>query len=201
MDDRKPAPKLGEILPPTVKELHERDDARWEETMVETVCTRLKISRPDRANMRQWSEREFGTSDLTFAAFHEVVPEFPVYFGCTVIRNLGKKVPVSALFMRFRHTPIFRAYEKLGESVPMTAGRHYLGLLFKWPNLVRAGESPTGLVLHNRPSPLGVSGTRLTWVLDQSSNPSTASDEPIRLFVTPLSVLLAEILAEKAWER
>lgn len=195
-------PELGSMLPPDLSKLKEDDAARWQSSVVESMCKRLKISPAKRREMRSWAERQGRLNDLTFEGFHEVIADFPMFFAGHLFRNLGKMVPVSKLFTRFHTTPIYKIYLQVCDDVPETATVLKFGLVFRWPNMMQTGGTPAEgcLVVHNRQPSMDVSGMRMLWILNPKSNPSAKSKEVIRLYLTPLQVLLSEILADKAWE-
>lgn len=181
-DKRRPAPRLGDIRPPSGRELAQSAAEEWENSIVSQICVQLKISTDLRRRMRDWNEERGEGDRLDFEALHHVLPELPVQLFCKIFPNLGKRLTVSRFFTAFASTEVYKYYQQLVKDQGLE--RHCVGLVFRWPRLGGPGAGPTGLVLHNRPPQWDVPGVRLTWT----------NKEGETLVVEPLPVLLAAIL-------
>ena len=178
-------------LPPTLSDLQRMEGDNWEHMIVRNMCSRLKIPTEVRREMEQFSVRAGLRPRLTFAAFHEVLPEFPFYFSTKLLRNLGKTVTVSKLFTRFSRTVLYQEYQKAKEEIPETAEALRFGFVFRWPRLTGPGEQGTGLVMHDGEPDPGYPGFEMTWA---------GKDSEERLVITLLPRLLDSLKAGGQWQ-
>lgn len=169
MSEKKPAPKLGDITPPTAEELTTNEEDAFEQRLVERLCRRYGIDRQLRLEMEWRNDELIGAKRLTFNTWHEMFPTFPVYLGAVIIPHLPKDCTVSKLFTSFGYRKFVKEYARLEQEIPHTATSLALGLVFRWPRLSKTGAAVDGLVMHNRSFNPKVPGVRLTWVSKDKS--------------------------------
>lgn len=124
--------------------------ASWEHARVDCVMKRLKLAGHRKAVMRIVSEAT-GVSRLTFRAFSEFFPTFPMFLGADDLGHLPKPLHLlqeailPAWFRNFRHLPFILPYEAFYDGLGEEAGLKPVGLVFP-----RRGFQQ-GLVVHNGP--------------------------------------------------
>lgn len=189
---KKPPPGLDDLKGPTKEDFRQHHADEFEDQIVAVLCRHYGVPTIVRERMRTANQDWIGEKVLTFIQWYDFYPEFPMYFGSTVIPHLPKDATVSKLFTSFGTRKFIEEYEVLLESAP-TPDSCPTGLIFKWPYLAGPGSPPTGLVLHNRSFNEGVAGVRITWI-----SPDTKS----RLTIEPLTILLTTLDVEtpgKPW--
>lgn len=82
-----------------------------------------------------------GKASLSFAAFYDEYPTFPIYLGMRKV-PYAWKVPITDLFNKFCSTPMFKAWEEFKNEAPVEDVP--VGVVFDWP-----GFRPTQMIIHN----------------------------------------------------
>ena len=119
------------------QDYHERmaamSNSSWEAGKVKYVLGVFKIPKQAR-EVADAAERQTGKPDLTFRAFEEVYPSFPIVLGASrlggVQLHLDQKAMIPALFKAFGAAPFMTAYEQFYETAAKRAGSRPVGLVF-----------------------------------------------------------------------
>lgn len=128
-------------------------EGKFEARAVQAVLAHFGMTHHAGALRRRCQEAT-GTSDLTFAWFHEAFPDFPIRLGSTVL-PYQHEVKRADLRKRLDRTKLYRAYEDLAAAVPDGCPQVCTGLVFQWPG--------DGLLVMHDYAELMVEGYRESW--------------------------------------
>lgn len=141
----------------------------FEGQIVQVLYRRYNTPREVRNRIWQTLEDETGQGHHTLDGWYREYPTFPIYLGAAVISHLPKTCTLSKLFLDFGGRPFIRAREEVIQSAPEEVGKGKpCGLVVRWPYLSGSGDSPTGLVIHDRGWSSNVSGVRISWTMPGS---------------------------------
>lgn len=170
---------------PGMKELFKAETLEsWEDRLLDWLFARHRIARALRSQIREEQLAKVDGESAFLEAWNMAFPDYPVWYGATIIRHIDKKCPVSLLMCQMSRSELVRKFEAFEEEVGDERNKP-LALIVRWPNLVRRGEISGALVLHDGEPEWSVPGTRLTWVY---SEPDLG-----KLTLQPLSLLVKEI--------
>lgn len=124
-----------------------RADASHEESRVMhilRVCN-LNVTQVSRELCR-WNEKETGTFALTFRAFHERFPSFPMYLGASrlggVKLHTDPRTLLPSLYKSFTNAPFVEAFYEWRRLARPAADGRTIGLI------VPRNGMPKGLIIH-----------------------------------------------------
>lgn len=121
------------------QDYHERTVARantaFEEGKVSCLLAAFKFNvRKAAGLLRDREEEERGTPNLTFRAFNDAYPTFPLLLGARrldgVTLHTDTRAQLPALFKAFSQAPFVTAYEAFYEAVEGRAAGRKIGLVF-----------------------------------------------------------------------
>lgn len=137
-----------------------RADAGFEEGKVKLLLGTFKFNVTRAANaIRRVEDEARGRPDLTFRAFAESHPSFPLVLGASrlggIKLHIDPKSQLPALFKDFGSSPIMLAYETFYERASLWAGERIAGLVFPRKGLknglvVYTADAPDALPLCDR---------------------------------------------------
>lgn len=178
------------------KDWRANEQTQFETQIVDHLFNYYDLSRSVRAEIFQETRHGEGQSRLTFQAFFERFPTFPIYLVIRKFRNIVDDASVNRIFSDFLRRKFVKEYEIIEDEIP-DGYEGPVGLVFFWPHLkgqikrkktekvsgVRERGGSLGLVLHNRHIVQEVPGVRIWWI----------SKGKAQLVIEPLSVLLNSI--------
>lgn len=112
-----------------------RADSAFEEGKVNYLLKTFNYNvRKAGAELSKLAEQQNGSPDLTFRAFHQQEPSFPLYLGASrldgVQLHLESGAMIPALFKTFGAAPFVTAYDRFYEATAERAGDRPVGLIF-----------------------------------------------------------------------
>jgi len=156
----------------------------WEDQLLDWLFSRHRVARALRNRIREEQLERVDGESAVLEAWNEAFPDYPVWYGATIIRHIDKQCPLSLLMCQMSRSALVRKFEAFEEEVGEGRSKP-LALIVRWPNLVRRGEISGALVLHDGEPEWSVPGTRITWVYNEP--------ECGKLTLQPLSLLVKEI--------
>jgi len=112
-----------------------RADAAFEEGKVNYLLKTFNYNvRKAAAQLCKLAEQTVGSPDLTFRAFHQQEPSFPLYLGASRLNgvqlHLEPTAMLPALFKAFGAAPFVQFYDQFYEANAERAGDRPVGLVF-----------------------------------------------------------------------
>jgi hypothetical protein len=161
-ESQTPAEDVGALFDSfDLDEYKQGKDANYESRMVKRLLDHFGL-RTAESDIRRRSQDLTDRYDLTFAAFMEHFPSFPVYLGMAFIPYV-RQTELLDLFKRPTSTKIYQAYRDFRLSQPDDSPTQTGGLIFHWSGL---GD----MVCHDDDR-VAVHGLCLHWKLDRPPRP------------------------------
>jgi hypothetical protein len=123
---------------------------RWEHAVVRRLLTRFNLLAEAPA-MKSIAREQLGIGRLTFEAFVQVHPDFPLWLTAVKIPNVHK-LSYSDWDKDWKKNPVYKNYVEAEANVPDRFA-DYSGLVFEWLH-----HWPVAII-HNRYEPLVTPGT------------------------------------------
>ncbi|MCI0420757.1 MAG: hypothetical protein L0312_16275 [Acidobacteria bacterium] len=165
--------------------------AQYEASRVRYMLKVLHLSKQETTLRTDW-EKQTGSANLTFAAFNEQYPSFPVVLGASLLDgcklHTDPRAFIPSLFKDFQRAPFVTAYDEFYESNRDRADGRALGLVFRRKGILH------GMVIHSEGME-GVWHRGLVWVYHGGTRTT-----PFRLYVRPFQVMLEGIWSQgRGW--
>lgn len=114
----------------------QRAESSYEEGRVDYLLKRFGLNARKVGNeLREMGEGATGRYDLTFRAWNEMFPSFPLLLGAATLGevklHLDPKAMLPALYKEFSEAPFVRAYEDFYEANVKRARDRTVGLVFR----------------------------------------------------------------------
>lgn len=124
-------------------EFDSEKEIRWEENTVKLVLKSFGLQKVA-PRIAKLNEEMTGYPNVTAAAFHEMFPDFPIYFGTAYITGLhaNPKCMMPQLMNNFSNTPVIGLFEEFLKEVPEDQRERCLGLVFPRRGYTR------GMIIH-----------------------------------------------------